>query len=251
MSAFSSVLKAIGLRKTKPASVEKFPLGYQAEEIAIWREATPFTMTDKRRVLSLITAVRYIERCGIAGDIVECGVWKGGSMMAAARTLMNLKSMQRALFLFDTYEGMVQPTAKDVGSDEVDARVEFGKTRFADREGSDWCYSPLDEVKKNLGLTGYPAEKLHFIKGKVEDTLPAGAPPQIALLRLDTDWYESTRWEMQHLYPRLSVGGIIIIDDYLYWRGSRQAVDEYVAQNEVKLFLDPIDGGGVIGVKQG
>ena len=170
-------------------------------------------------------------------------------MMAAARTLVALGSTERTLFLFDTYEGMPEPSAQDVGNDEADTRAKFDRMKLSTREGSRWCYSSLDEVKHNLARTGYPADKMRFIKGRVEDTLPASEPGQIALLRLDTDWYESTDWEMRHLYPKLTRGGVIIVDDYLYWRGCRQAVDEYVAEQKLKLFLNPIDGGGVIGVK--
>lgn len=249
MSKFSNWLRSKGLLAPKPAKPESFPFGYHEEEIATWREASPFTMTDKRRILCLIHAVRYIEKNQIPGDIVECGVWKGGSMLVAARTLKNLGSTGRVLYLYDTYQGMPAPTDADVGDDEYDAHAHFNRTRFEDREGSDWCYSPLDEVKHNVGLAGYPEVNLRFVVGKVEDTLPKTKPERIALLRLDTDWYESTLAEMDHLWPLLQPGGVIIIDDYLYWRGSRKAVDEYIEREKLRLLLNPIDGGGVIGVK--
>ncbi len=234
--------------KQKAPKADKFPIGYSDEDKAIYTEAKPFTMTDKDKVLSLIHAVRYVTRAGIPGDIVECGVWKGGSMMAVARTLLNLGVTDRELRLFDTFEGMSTPTEHDVNHKGYDAREVFDETKFADREGSDWCYAGLEEVQRNVGGTGYPAERIHYTKGKVEDTLPAAAPDKIALLRLDTDWYESTLHEMRTLYPRLAPGGVLLVDDYFTWRGSKQAVDEYLAAEGVRLFLNPLSSGAV-GVK--
>ncbi len=109
-----------------------------------------------------------------------------------------------------------------------------------------WCYSPLEEVKRNMDSTGYPAAEITYVKGKVEDTLPDAAPAQIAVLRLDTDWYESTRHELEHLYPRLAPGGVLIIDDYGYWSGARKAVDEYFGDS---LLLNRIDNTGRMAIK--
>jgi hypothetical protein len=232
-------------RTEKPAKKkgEKFPIGYSDEDKAIFLEAKPFTMTDREKVLSLIHAVRYVVNSGVQGDIVECGVWKGGSMMAIARTLLNMGVQDRELHLFDTFEGMSTPTDKDINHKGYDAREVFEESKFNDREGSDWCYAALDEVKANLARVGYPPARVHYIKGKVEDTLPQAAPERIALLRLDTDWYESTLHEMRTLYPRLVNGGVLIIDDYYTWKGSKQAVDEYVAEHGLKLFLAPLSSG--------
>jgi O-methyltransferase len=112
-----------------------------------------------------------------------------------------------------------------------------------------WAYSPLDEVKQNLRDTGYQEDQVVFVKGKVEDTIPRDAPERISLLRLDTDWYESTYHELVHLYPRISVGGVLIIDDYGHWAGARQAMDQYIAENHAKLLLHRIDYTGRIAVK--
>ncbi|MCC6574755.1 MAG: class I SAM-dependent methyltransferase [Planctomycetes bacterium] len=225
-------------------------MGYGPEEKATLDEAKPYTMTDKRRVLALIHAVRYVVNQDIPGDIVECGVWKGGSMMVITRTLLNLKVRDRRLHLFDTFEGMSTPTKSDVSIEGHDAIRMFAETKLEDREGSEWCRSQLDDVRAAVESTGYPKDKITYVKGKVEDTLPAAAPKRIALLRLDTDWYESTLAEMDHLFTRLVPGGVLIIDDYLYWRGARQAVDEYIKREKVRIFLSPVDGGAVIGVKQ-
>lgn len=144
-----------------------------------------------------------------------------------------------------------EPTDRDIAYNDWDARAEFEKKHHEDRKGSDWCCSPIDEVRHNVGSTGYPRERIRFVKGLVQDTIPDQAPEHIALVRLDTDWYESTLHELRHLYPRLAVGGVLLVDDYFYWRGSRDAVDEYIDREGLRIFLNPIDGGGAIGVKQG
>ena len=108
----------------------------------------------------------------------------------------------------------------------------------------------LEEVQKNMSLTKYPTEKIHFVKGKVEDTIPDKAPEKIAILRLDTDWYESTKHELEYLFPRLIEGGILIIDDYGHFEGSRIAVDEYLEKNNIHDFLHRIDYTGRLLVKK-
>jgi hypothetical protein len=117
------------------------------------------------------------------------------------------------------------------------------------RDGhNEWCYSPLDEVKRNLARTGYPAERVVYVQGKVEDTIPGTLPERTALLRLDTDWYSSTRHELEHLYPGLVAGGVLVLDDYGTWQGARQATDEYFAARG-PLLLNRIDSTGRIAVK--
>ena len=91
-----------------------------------------------------------------------------------------------------------------------------------------WFYAPLALVRNNVRVTGYPLSHVHFIKGKVEDTLLRTKPKEpIALLRLDTDFYHSTKAELEHLYPQVVSGGMIIIYDYCAYQGSRLAADEY------------------------
>ena len=118
---------------------------------------------------------------------------------------------------------------------------------------SEMTNSPLDEVRRNVLSTGLPEDRFIFVKGKVEETIPGTLPPgPISILRLDTDWYESTRHELVHLFPRLSPGGVLIVDDYGMWQGARQATDEYVANERVKILLNRLDVWGVvIGVKAG
>jgi O-methyltransferase len=214
---------------------------------AILEKVRPLTMTSEERISALCHAARYVARSKIPGDIVECGVWRGGSMMAAAMTLLSERDSARTLHLFDTFEGMTRPAAIDRAAVTGEAATALFEMHGKLADG--WAYAPLDAVRANLAETGYPRERIRFIKGKVEDTIPPEAPEQIAILRLDTDWYESTRHELAHLFPRLVVGGVLIIDDYGHWEGARKAVDEYFAEKNLRMLLQRIDYTGRLAVK--
>jgi len=152
--------------------------------------------------------------------------------------------VKRDLYLFDTFEGMPEPGVQDVaysGKQASEVLREDAGSRCAD--------APLDQVKEVLYGTGYPRGKIHFVRGRVEETIPASAPDKISLLRLDTDWYSSTNHELAHLFPRLSHAGVVIIDDYGHWRASRQACDEYFSQNRIPILLNRIDYTGRIALK--
>ena len=225
-----------------------YPVDMASENVATIKRVKDYTMTTPERLNGLCDAVKYITTAGIEGDIVECGVWKGGSMMAVADTLCRLGDHSRHLHLFDTYTGMSEPTAKDVSFRGEAASVTLTAHRETDPD-FEWCGSALDEVRANMNRTGYPQDKVFLVEGKVEDTIPQAAPEKIALLRLDTDWYESTRHEMEHLFPRLVDGGVLIIDDYGHWAGARQAVDEYLLKNGIAIMLNRLDYTGRIAIK--
>jgi hypothetical protein len=217
-------------------------------DIQIVRRVREFTMTSPERLAALIDAVRYIVSNGIAGDFAECGVWRGGSMMTAALALLELGDRTRALHLYDTFEGMPPPTDKDVSFLGKTAK-ELLQTHERKEGGGIWAFASRADVERNLWSTGYPKDQIHFVAGKVEDTLPAAAPEKIALLRLDTDWYESTRHELLHLYPRLVKHGVLIIDDYGHWQGAQQATDEYFATLSLRPLLQRVDYTGRLAVK--
>ena len=228
-------------------ATHRFPVDFGEDDAALCRRVAPYTMTTPPRVYALVRAVEYVVARGIRGAFVECGVWRGGSMMAAALTLLRLGVTDRELYLFDTYEGMTPPTDFD---------VKPGGERAADlletepRDSDVWAIASLEDVREAVLGVGYPEERIHFVKGAVENTLPEAAPALIALLRLDTDWYESTRHELVHLYPRLVAGGVLILDDYGYWQGARKAVDEYFARHDAPLLLNRIDHTGRVALKQ-
>jgi hypothetical protein len=226
----------------------KVPLDMSGDFPATYAKVRAYTMTSPERVFSLCEAVKYIATNNIEGDIVECGVWKGGSMMAVANTLLKYGDIQRHLYLFDTFEGMSEPTDNDVDIDGVSAGY-LMEHSDKNKDESVWCNAPLDGVKDVLGSTGYPKDKVHFVQGMVEKTIPEHAPQKIALLRLDTDWFESTKHELEHLFPRLVKGGVLIIDDYGHWQGARRAVDEYISRNNIAMLLNRIDYTGRIAIK--
>ena len=205
---------------------------------AIVTRVDAFTMTSLERRASLLGAVDHIAKHRIEGDIVECGVWRGGSMMAVALALLARGDTSRDLYLYDTFEGMSEPTAADRSIEGESAQQQLARTS---RDEPLWAVASQEDVQANLWSTGYPRERIHFVRGKVEETIPATLPERIALLRLDTDWYESTRHELNHLYPRLSRHGLLIIDDYGHWQGARRAVDEYFAASEQPVFLHRVD----------
>ena len=244
-SAIHSIFRAFGLdviRLRGPR--QEYPSDFRDEETDIIRKVRPWTMTSPERIYALIQAVRYVSANAIPGAIVECGVWKGGSMAAVARTLVQVQDLKRDLYLFDTFEGMSEPTAKD-----IDYSGKHASQVLSEDDGFRCGDAPLAGVRTVLHETGYPKKQIHFVQGKVEQTVPRNAPDSIALLRLDTDWYESTAHELVHLFPRLSRGGVIIVDDYGHWKGSRQACDEYFKQNQIPILLNRVDYTGRMALK--
>ena len=150
-------------------------------------------------------------------------------------------------YLFDTFQGMTEPTAVDRCASTGETATRLMET--TPKTGKLWAYSPLDEVKSNVATTGYPANRIVFVEGRVEETIPACGPERISILRLDTNWSKSTHHELTHFYPRLSVGGVLIIDDYGHWEGARRAVDEYFDGHGIRIFLHRIDYTGRIAIK--
>lgn len=219
------------------------------EFLSLYEECRRFSMTSKERMFALFQATQYIVRAQIPGALAECGVWRGGSMMLAAKTLLNAGVSDRDLYLFDTFEGLPKPDPeKDIdmwGNKAIDGWL----PRSEGEKGSSWAFASLEEVEENLAATGYPPERIHLVKGMVEETIPQHAPHELALLRLDTDWYASTKHELEHLFPLLRAGGVLIIDDYGHFRGAREATDEYLAANDVRGLLCRIDYSGRLMVR--
>jgi hypothetical protein len=196
------------------------------EVLEIYRLVKPYTMTGRDKTVALVNAVRHIARTGLEGDFVECGVWRGGSVHAIVWALAGEGVVDRDIYLFDTFQGMTPPTDKDVRADGRSAAellAEKERTKWV------WAVASREDVEAGLRTLPYPYDRFRLVEGPVEETVPDQAPGRIALLRLDTDWYESTRHELEHLYERLVPGGVLVIDDYGSWQGSRQATDEFLA----------------------
>ena len=242
-------LKVVRLSKLKDLQalsgsvVSKSDIEQDADFISIYAKVSEYTLVGIERCYALYKSVQYLISNKIKGDFVECGVWRGGSCMLIAYTLLQHRVTDRRIWLYDTFAGMTEPGEKD---GEVE-KAEWLKHRLSEEKNS-WCLGELDDVKRNMISTGYPADKLNFIQGKVEETLPQHIPGEIALLRLDTDWYVSTKHELEHLYPILQKRGILIIDDYGAWQGARKATDDYFKDKQ-GIFLNRIDYTGRLVIK--
>ena len=231
---------------------EQYRTDMEDDFLSLWDDVRHYTMTSIERGYALYGAVKYIVENDIPGDFVECGVWKGGSCMLMARTLMTLRETARNLYLYDTFNGMSEPSDEDViawNGKPVREKWE------SDREGrtdyfSSWAVS-LQAVRKNLESTGYPPEHIFYVAGDVRDTLRTVRHERIACLRLDTDWYDTTALELERLYPHLVPGGILILDDYGHFKGAKKAVDDYFGKLPMSPYLSRVDYTGRIGIKTG
>jgi O-methyltransferase len=210
------------------------------------------SMTSLERLQTLVDSVRYVVDKDLPGALMECGVWLGGSVLTMVLTLQDMGVTDRDVYLFDTFEGMTEPTEHD-GSrfhehalDTWKAAQETGETAWPYWFGEQTFTE--QRVRELVLGTGYPEERVHFVRGRVEETIPDHAPQELALLRLDTDWYESTQHELLHLYPRLAREGVLIIDDYGHWDGARRAVDEYFTEHG-PVMLTRIDYSGRLVIK--
>lgn len=260
MAAMTSLRTALGAAARTAARRAGYeltrPSGGPAHEFDAFTRDTvaavaPYTLTGPERIAALVDAVRYLVAAEVPGALVECGVWRGGSALVVLRTLLDCGVTDRDVWLYDTFTHMPRGTAEDVDVHGVSAAEYHARLDAGEELDAAYAYLPFDEVRRLLTATGYPAERLHFVQGLVEDTLPAQAPDTIALLRLDTDYYGSTRHELRHLYPRISPRGVLLVDDYGHWRGSKQAVDEYLAEHHLALLLQRIDYSGRLAVVPG
>ena len=218
-------------------------------EIADYILANDLTGVSAHRLYATINACKHAVAANLPGDFVECGVWKGGNTIAAKLTFERLGSDKRVI-LFDTFAGMTAPTAADVevsGGGAAADQFETVKTEA----GSDWCFCPLETVRENFTAAGVDMAGVQFVEGDVLKTLrdAANLPDQISVLRLDTDWYESTLAELEVLYPRLTAGGVLLIDDYGHCDGARRAVEEYFSAGRARPYLQFTHYTGRAGVK--
>ena len=233
----NKVFKTFGYELVKKNPQSRFPIEISADEMKFISEilypkrnssnSIPLSMVTIKRLWAVISATKYIVENNIEGDLVECGVWRGGCSIAIARTLEKLGS-EKKVYLFDTFEGMTEPTTFDKkASGNLDAHEKFRKLQKDNY--NEWCYASLEDVKNSFSKYNLLSHA-EFIKGDVKKTLKKinNVPQKISLLRLDTDWYESTKIELEILYPLLQSKGVLLIDDYGSWEGARKAVDEYM-----------------------
>ena len=207
----------------------------------IWSVVRPYTLTSKESGYALFKAVEYVTTQQIPGALVECGVYRGGSSMLMALAALHFGDHSRPLHLFDTFAGMTRPGVFDhsvITGDPLLAKWESGKRSDNLNE---WVFASLAEVKQNFKLTNYPSHLLYTHVGDVASTLPNANVSSVAILRLDTDLYESTKVELEQLYPKVSERGFVIIDDYGHYAGARRATDEYLETRTPRPFLQRVN----------
>lgn len=190
-------------------------------------------MISVERFHNNIQSIDYVEKNNIPGDIVEIGVWKGGSMLSMILTYSITKYISRTFHMYDTFAGMTPSTSADKDFNNVDASALIESNPFL------LCKSSLQEVQENIRRF-IDIEPIYHIGDILLNTY---YPSNIAVLRLDTDWYESTKFELDNFYKYVSPGGIVIIDDYGHWKGCKKAVDEFL-DNHPKITLNEIDYTG-------
>jgi O-methyltransferase len=203
----------------------------------------PYTGISKNRAFALMQATRYIINNKIPGDFVECGVAKGGSAMLIALTLKSLGVNDRDIYLYDLF-------GKRPKYSEWDVEIQSGKSvrdyydlvdQGDKKAAKNWEFYSTDEVLGNIRTTGYIESRIHFIEGDVCDTLSRSSHKQVALIRLDTDFYDSTKHELDTLYPVLADKGVVIIDDYGHWYGARKATEEFLVSLPSQPLLFYVD----------
>lgn len=187
------------------------------------------TMTPPIRLFDTYQACKHVHVNRIKGAFVECGVWRGGHAILASRLFAHWND-PRSIYLYDTFAGMTQPTIYDF-------EISTNKQAVV-KPGTKWLMASMDEVKLNFAKHGDMFADLVFVQGDITQTLSDSnsGPSEISVLRLDTDWYESTAASLNALYPRLSANGVLIIDDYGHWGGAKRATDEYFNQPPIPLF---------------
>lgn len=247
-----TALSLVGLDIRRSSNRRKnVPVEFTNEEKDLFsyvKEKNLSMASDERLFTTMMACKHALER-GIEGDFVECGVWRGGNALLAAG-IFKLHGSTQKVYLFDTFEGMTEPTIHDKETQtDKKAVSEFNENQKT--PGQHWYFALIEEVKNNFSRAKLLRDNIIFVKGDVLKTLDNGSnlPSRISVLRLDTDWYESTKKELEVLYPKVGLGGVLIIDDYGHWSGARKATDEYFHKYGKRPFLQYTDYTGRVGVK--
>lgn len=239
----NSILSQFGLKLIKHTSDKSVLLPVEASnyERNLITECGQYSMTGPIRMWALVQSINYVRRNSIAGDFVECGVWKGGNL-ALMQKMVEMYKLDRKVYGFDTFEGMSEPTEHDIDYAGNLASKMMEQKEKIDGVSNVHAFAGLSQVKQNLASVGI-TDSVKLVQGKVEDTLQIeeNIPAKISILRLDTDWYESTKFELERLYPRLTHGGVLIIDDYGHFQGAKKAVDEFFEDLGEDVWLHYID----------
>lgn len=229
MKILNYEIRKINKKKNDIIEVNKY-------EKKLINKCLQYSMTNFERMWSLIQSFHHVRQESLVGDFVECGVWKGGNIILLKK-LIEKFNLKKNIYGFDTFEGMVEPTFYDVNYNNKSAKKMFDEHKKKDI-GFAMC--SLDDVKRNI-KKNTKTDNIFLIKGKVENTLKnkKKLPKNISILRLDTDFYQSTKIELEILFPRLVKGGVLIVDDYGFWKGAKKAVDEYFC--DYRQFMHYVD----------
>tara|TARA_B100000315_G_C14517407_1_gene559836 strand:- start:680 stop:1417 length:738 start_codon:yes stop_codon:yes gene_type:complete len=235
-------LKKQGYEITNISRRSEYPLyAMETSFPAIASKCKYLILGDWHKMFSVYSTVNYISEYGIPGDLVECGVYKGGMTKLMAYTLLE-NNCKRKIYLYDTFKGhVVEPTGLDINYTGALAMERY-------KNAGGWCSAGLDEVKNNMFSTGYSKENIVFVEGEVNKTIPDTIPEKISLLRIDVDLYEATLHILEHLFPRLSKNGVLIIAAYGHWKGTKTAIDKYFKENNILMFRGRATGS-MVGVK--
>jgi O-methyltransferase len=214
---------------------ENFPELTDSMFWQLYATCSQFSMMQVTGFYNLFQSMRYIADRKLRGDIVECGCFLGGAsvFIGLMRRMLNMEN--KTIYLCDTFEGPPE------GIDDLF----LGTPQRTGPPLPNYHQSVRELIVDKLGED----HGFVFVPGKVEDTLPSYAKTDLSLIRLDTDYYSSTRVELEVLYPMLVKGGVVIIDDYGYYQGARQATDQYFGNQKSRPLLNRIDNGVWAGVK--
>jgi O-methyltransferase len=244
------LLNFFGYKISKINSKLIFPIEIKNKEKKIIEECFSYTMTGISRMYALTKCLENVVKNNIEGSFVECGVWRGGNLILAQKIFDNLLS-ERTIYGFDTFSGMSEPTEYDIDHKGFDAKKLLNKSSKVDNKKNIWAYVSEDNVTKNIN-SNLLRNRIKLIKGDVKETLldNRNLPSKISVLRLDTDWYESTKAELEILYPLLEKNGFLIIDDYGHFEGARKAVNEYFKKIKIQPYMHVVDYSCRIIIKQ-
>lgn len=205
----------------------------------IFNKVKDLTLLQYERIECNIKSIDYIINNNIDGDIVEAGVYKGGSILSMILRLEERHILNRQIHLYDTFNGMTESSEYDIDLNNIKAK---------DAIDDYLCKCDLDSVKNNIkNNSAYPSNLIQYHVGDILKT--KFIPEKISILRLDTDWYESTKFELDNFFDKVSIGGVIMVDDYGHWNGCKKAVDEFLLKHP-EIEIEKIDYTGIIFYKK-
>ncbi|MBM3879532.1 MAG: macrocin O-methyltransferase [Verrucomicrobia bacterium] len=192
------------------------------------------TMIGALRLENLQFCIQEVLRHGVAGDLIETGAWRGGATIFMRAMLKVHGVTDRCVWVADSFEGLPKPDTEKYPADAGDVHHRFKPLAVS-----------LEEVQENFRKYGLLDDQVRFLKGWFKDTLPTAPIERLAVLRLDGDMYESTMDALVHLYPKLAVGGYLIVDDYGAVPGCARAVEDYRRSHGISEPVQTIDWSGV------